>query len=166
VNEDGVQTSLEEVAASTIDEVILIEETPKMNLLEVEKQNVLQGKNVLIVDDDLRNIFALEAALKQEGMIVCSVNNGLECLEILKEQPSLFDIILMDIMMPNMDGYETMQRIRENDDLTDIPIIALTAKAMERDRKKCLETGASDYVSKPLDLEQLLSVIRVWVSNK
>ncbi|MFJ7969828.1 response regulator [Psychrobacillus sp. NPDC096389] len=166
VKEDIDQTSIEEVAASTIEEVILIDETPKMNLLEVKKQNVLQGKNVLIVDDDLRNIFALEAALKQEGMIVCSVNNGLECLEILKEQPSLFDIILMDIMMPNMDGYETMQRIRANDDLTDIPIIALTAKAMERDRKKCLETGASDYVSKPLDLEQLLSVIRVWVSNK
>ncbi|MDI2586860.1 response regulator [Psychrobacillus sp. NEAU-3TGS] len=163
--EDVLLTSLEEVAASSLDEEVLSLDTEQVNLLE-EKQNVLQGKNVLIVDDDLRNIFALEAALKQEGMIVCSVNNGLECLEILEEQPSLFDIILMDIMMPNMDGYETMQRIRANDELTDIPIIALTAKAMERDRKKCLETGASDYVSKPLDLEQLLSVLSVWVSNE
>ncbi|GGA23211.1 response regulator [Psychrobacillus lasiicapitis] len=163
--EDVLLTALEEVAGSSLDEEVFPLETENANLLE-EKQNVLQGKNVLIVDDDLRNIFALEAALKQEGMMVCSVNNGLECLEILEEQPSLFDIILMDIMMPNMDGYETMQRIRANEELMDIPIIALTAKAMERDRKKCLETGASDYVSKPLDLEQLLSVLSVWVSNE
>ncbi|SER99380.1 CHASE3 domain-containing protein [Psychrobacillus sp. OK032] len=163
--ENTVITSLEEVAASAIDDGGLPLEAAKMNLIQVEKQNVLQGKNVLIVDDDLRNIFALEAALKQEGMIVTSVNNGLECLDILEVQPLLFDIILMDIMMPNMDGYETMQKIRSNDELADLPIIALTAKAMERDRKKCLEKGASDYVSKPLDLEQLLSVLRVWVSN-
>ncbi|MFJ8065796.1 response regulator [Psychrobacillus sp. NPDC096426] len=163
--EGRVLTSLEEVAVSVIDDGILPSETAKTNLLQVDNQNVLQGKNVLIVDDDLRNIFALEAALKQEGMIVTSVNNGLECLKILEKRPLLFDIILMDIMMPNMDGYETMQKIRSNDELVDLPIIALTAKAMEQDRKKCLETGASDYVSKPLDLEQLLSVLRVWVSN-
>lgn len=165
MKENEALISHQEVAASAVEGVILPTEASKIDLLQVENQNVLQGKNVLIVDDDLRNIFALEAALKQEGMIVCSVNNGVECLEILKEQPLLFDIILMDIMMPNMDGYETMQKIRANEELTDIPIIALTAKAMEQDRKNCLEAGASDYVSKPLNLEQLLSVLRVWVSN-
>ncbi|QFF97744.1 response regulator [Psychrobacillus glaciei] len=155
-------TLLDEVAASSIDEPIATEE---MSSLQLEEPNVLVGKKVLIVDDDLRNIFALEAALKQEGMIVSSVNNGLECLDTLERQPLFFDIVLMDIMMPNMDGYETMQKIRLNDELSHLPIVALTAKAMKKDREKCLEAGASDYVSKPLNMEQLLSVLSVWVSN-
>ena len=161
-HENEVLKALDEVAASIVEEPVKIE---NKDTIEMVEPNVLVGKKVLIVDDDLRNIFALEAALKQEGMNVQSVNNGLECLEMLERQPFFYDIILMDIMMPNMDGYETMQKIRMNEELAHVPIIALTAKAMKQDRKKCIEAGASDYVSKPLNMEQLLSVLSVWVSN-
>lgn len=161
-----VLNALNEVAASKIEDELLPIQKVEVNSLQVEKNNILHGKNVLIVDDDSRNIFVLEVALRQEGMIVHSVNNGVECLDILTEQPALFDIVLMDIMMPNMDGYETMRRIRLNDEFQKVPIIALTAKAMKQDREKCLEAGASDYVSKPLNMGQLLSVLSVWLSNE
>ncbi|WML48781.1 ATP-binding protein [Neobacillus sp. PS3-34] len=126
--------------------------------------NLLRNKKVLVVDDDNRNIFALKNALAHEGMDIVTAQNGLECLETLKATEDI-DIVLMDIMMPGMDGYETMRRIRSNQKYDSLPIVALTAKAMKGDREKCLEAGASDYISKPLKLDQLLSVLRVWLSN-
>lgn len=124
---------------------------------------VLQGKTVIVADDDYRNIYALKNALAKEGMNVITAENGAECLEKMKELEH-FDIVLMDIMMPVMDGYETIKRIRTMETHNDIPIIALTAKAMKGDRDKCIEAGASDYISKPLKLDQLLSAMRVWLS--
>ena len=129
-----------------------------------DHENVFKGKRVLIVDDDNRNIYALKTTLEKRGMDVLVAYNGRECLDILDGTTDL-DVILMDIMMPNMNGYETMTIIRQTMNLTEIPIIALTAKAMKNDREKCLEAGASDYISKPLDLDQLYSVLRVWLAK-
>lgn len=129
-----------------------------------EIRHIFKNKSVLICDDDNRNIYALEKALKAEAMEVTTVQNGLECLEMIQQRKD-FDIILMDIMMPVMDGYETMQRLRSMDGLQQMPIIALTAKAMKGDKQKCLDAGASDYISKPLKLDQLLSVMRVWLTK-
>ncbi len=122
----------------------------------------LAGRKVLVVDDDVRNIFALTAALERNGMSVVSAENGKAAIEALKKNPDT-DIVLMDIMMPEMDGYETMRRIRASKKFESLPMIALTAKAMKGDREKCIEAGASDYVSKPVDVEQLLSLMRVWL---
>ena len=115
-----------------------------------------------MVDDDVRNIFALTAALERNGMTVLSAENGKAAIEVLKKSPDT-NIVLMDIMMPEMDGYETMRRIRANKKYESMPMIALTAKAMKGDREKCIEAGASDYVSKPVDVDQLLSLMRVWL---
>ena len=128
-----------------------------------DKAKPFSNKTVLVVDDDHRNIFALKNALKHEGMEILTAENGFECLELL-EKGNNIDVILMDIMMPGMDGYETMTRIREQSKFEDLPIIALTAKAMKGDRE-ALKASASDYVSKPLKLDQLLSVLRVWLTN-
>ncbi len=122
----------------------------------------LVGKTVLLVDDDARNIFALSSVLERRGMHVLSATTGREAIEILDAEPGLA-IVLMDIMMPEMDGYQTMQVIREKPDLRRLPIIALTAKAMKGDREKCLEAGASDYLAKPVNTEQLLSALRMWL---
>jgi two-component system chemotaxis sensor kinase CheA len=122
----------------------------------------LAGKQVLIVDDDMRNVFALTTALEAEGMKVQFVENGGEAIEAMREGTE-FDIVLMDIMMPHMDGYEAMRQIRSMPQWKELPIIALTAKAMKDDRDKCIEAGASDYISKPIQLEQLLSLLRVWL---
>ncbi|KAB2331783.1 response regulator [Bacillus mesophilum] len=124
----------------------------------------LKDKTVIVVDDDNRNIFALKNALEKEGMNVITASNGLQCIDSLVSQDQV-DIVLMDIMMPVMDGYETMKRIRGLEQHHDVPIIALTAKAMKGDREKCIEAGASDYISKPLKLDQLLSVMRVWIAK-
>jgi len=126
--------------------------------------NLFKDKKVLVVDDDHRNIYALKYALEREGMEIITAENGMECLEVLKNGYSI-DAILMDIMMPEMDGYETMRRIRSEGMYDELPIIALTAKAMKGDREKCLKAGASDYVSKPLKMDQLLSVLRVWLTS-
>ena len=109
----------------------------------------LAGKKVLIVDDDVRNIFALTSMLERWEMIVLRAENGRQALEILRNTPGV-DLVLMDIMMPEMDGYETMRAIRSIDRFRDLPIIALTAKAMKDDRQKCIEAGASDYLAKPV----------------
>ncbi|KEO82400.1 response regulator [Tumebacillus flagellatus] len=122
----------------------------------------LEGKKVLLVDDDMRNIFALTTALEAQQMRVVFAENGREGVEMLREHPDV-DLVLMDIMMPEMDGYEAMRLIRQMQGGEDIPIIALTAKAMKNDRAKCIEAGASDYISKPLNLEQLFSLMRVWL---
>ncbi|MEG6586816.1 response regulator [Dendrosporobacter sp. 1207_IL3150] len=126
------------------------------------QQEVLEGKKVLIIDDDMRNLFALTTALENQKMEVLVSENGQEGIEILKVQPHI-DIILMDVMMPEMDGYTAIQIIRDIPKFKDIPIIALTAKAMKNDREYCLQAGASDYISKPINLEQLLSLMRVWL---
>lgn len=122
----------------------------------------LQGKKILMVDDDLRNTFALSKVLKQHGLVVTLADNGQMALDRLEEDPNM-DLIIMDIMMPVMDGYEAMQEIRQQSRFEDLPIIALTAKAMAADRTKCLESGASDYLTKPVDIEKLLSMMRVWL---
>ena len=123
---------------------------------------VIAGKRVLIVDDDVRNIFSLTSVLEDHGMNVRFAENGKDALSALKEDPEV-DAILMDVMMPEMDGYETTRAIREMPEFKSLPIIALTAKAMKGDREKCIAAGASDYITKPVDTEQLLSLLRVWL---
>jgi HAMP domain-containing protein/CheY-like chemotaxis protein/signal transduction histidine kinase len=123
---------------------------------------VIAGKRVLIVDDDVRNIFSLTSVLEDHGMNVRFAENGKDAIEALKADPEV-DVVLMDVMMPEMDGYETMRRIREEDRFKSLPIIALTAKAMKGDREKCIAAGASDYIMKPVDTDQLISLLRVWL---
>jgi CheY-like chemotaxis protein len=140
--------------------------------LPAEKQQMLErlhrsdddlvGKPVLVVDDDVRNIFALSSVLERRGMSVVSASTGHEAIALLESTPGI-SIVLMDIMMPEMDGYQTMQVIRQNPAYRRLPIIALTAKAMKGDREKCLEAGASDYLAKPVNTEQLLSALRMWL---
>ncbi|HLQ67180.1 MAG TPA: response regulator, partial [Candidatus Limnocylindrales bacterium] len=122
----------------------------------------LVGKQVLIVDDDIRNIFALSSVLERRGMRVLTASTGTEAIELLSHTTDV-SIVLMDIMMPDMDGYQTTRAIRQNQALRRLPIVALTAKAMKGDREKCLEAGASDYLAKPVDTGQLLSVLRMWL---
>jgi CheY-like chemotaxis protein len=129
------------------------------------KDPVLAGRRVLVVDDDLRNIFAITSALERQDMIVTYAENGRDGLAALEGAGTedAVDVVLTDIMMPEMDGYEVMRAIRGQERFRDLPIIALTAKAMKADRQKCLEAGASDYIAKPVDVEQLLSLLRVWL---
>jgi HAMP domain-containing protein/CheY-like chemotaxis protein len=136
----------------------------KRKLLEKlhESDEDLVGKAVLLVDDDARNIFALSSVLERRNMRVLSASTGSEALEIVEKNPEI-SIVLMDIMMPGMDGYETIQTIRSNPAFRKLPIIALTAKAMKGDREKCLEAGASDYLAEPVNTEQLLSALRMWL---
>ncbi len=143
-----------------------------VSTLPIEKQRMLDrlhrsdddlmGKQALIVDDDVRNIFALSSVLERRGMRVLTAGTGREAISILESTPDIA-IVLMDIMMPEMDGYETMQVIRRNPTFQRLPIVALTAKAMKGDREKCLEAGASDYLAKPVNTEQLLSALRMWL---
>ncbi len=140
--------------------------------LPPEKQQMLErlnssdedlvGRTVLLVDDDPRNIFALSSALERRGMNVLTATTGAEAITLIEETPSLA-IVLMDIMMPEMDGYQTIEKIRQNPGYRRLPIIALTAKAMKGDREKCLQAGASDYLAKPVNTEQLLSALRMWL---
>ena len=123
---------------------------------------VLAGKKVLIVDDDIRNIFAMTSILEPHQMHVLSAETGKGAIEMLQDTPDI-DVVLMDIMMPDMDGYDTMRAIRKLAKFRSLPIIALTAKAMKGDREKCIEAGACDYIAKPVDTEQLLSLLRVWL---
>ena len=117
---------------------------------------------MLLVDDDARNIFALSSVLERRGMQVLTATTGKEAIGILQSTPEVA-IVLMDIMMPEMDGYQTMQEIRRDAKLRRLPIIALTAKAMKGDREKCVAAGASDYLAKPVNTEQLLSALRMWL---
>ena len=122
----------------------------------------LSGRRALIVDDDIRNIFALTSVLEQHDMEVFYAENGRDGIRMLQETPGI-DVVLMDVMMPEMDGYEAMLRVRDLPKFRTLPIIALTAKAMKGDREKCIEAGASDYIAKPVDMDQLLSLLRVWL---
>jgi CheY-like chemotaxis protein len=123
---------------------------------------VFVGKKVLIVDDDVRNVFALTSALEASGMEVVFAENGRDGIEALKANPNV-DLVLMDVMMPELDGYETTKAIRELPEFERLPIIALTAKAMKGDRERTIASGASDYITKPVDTDQLLSLMRVWL---
>jgi CheY-like chemotaxis protein len=123
---------------------------------------VLQGKRVLIVDDDVRNVFALTSALEARGMVVRFAENGREAIESLDADPGV-ELVLMDVMMPEMDGHETTRALRADERFADLPIISLTAKAMKGDREKSIAAGASDYITKPVDIEQLISLMRVWL---
>jgi len=127
-----------------------------------ESDPVLAGKKALIVDDDMRNIYALTSLLERHKMEVMYAESGAEGIDVLRRNLDV-DVVLMDVMMPEMDGYEAMRRIRGMDEYKNLPIIALTAKAMKGDREKCMEAGASDYITKPIDAQQLVSLLRVWL---
>lgn len=129
-----------------------------------DKEMILHSKKILLVDDDMRNVFALSKILKEHGMEIIKAENGLIALENLDKNRDI-DLVLMDIMMPEMDGYEAMRRIRAQKKYNHLPVIALTAKAMKEDKQKCLDAGASDYITKPVDMERLLSLMRVWLSK-
>ncbi|MDQ1088712.1 response regulator [Siphonobacter sp. SORGH_AS_1065] len=130
-----------------------------------ELSQILKGKNVLVADDDIRNIFSLSKALENYQMNVITALDGKEALQKLEENAHI-DIVLLDMMMPQMDGYETARKIRENYLWKDMPVIAVTAKAMTGDREKCIQAGASDYITKPVDIDQLLSLLRVWLYER
>jgi CheY-like chemotaxis protein len=140
--------------------------------LPPEKQRMLErlnssdedlvGRTALLIDDDARNIFALSSVLERRGMRVLTATTGREAIALVDSTADLA-IVLMDIMMPEMDGYRTMRAIRQKPDFRRLPIIALTAKAMKGDREKCMEAGASDYLAKPVNTEQLLSALRMWL---
>jgi CheY-like chemotaxis protein len=127
-----------------------------------QSNKLLVDKKVLIVDDDARNIFALTSVLEEHNMNILSADNGRDAINILMNDPEV-DIVLMDIMMPEMDGMETIQEIRKVSRLKNLPIVAVTAKAMKGDREKCIEAGAWDYLSKPVDSEQMITVLRAWL---
>jgi len=128
-------------------------------------RNILKNKTVLIADDDVRNIFSLTKALELHGMRVLAALDGKEALKTLEENPEA-DVVLMDMMMPEMDGYQTIREIRRMKQFKNIPVLAVTAKAMMGDREKCIAVGASDYISKPIDTDQLISLLRVWLYDK
>jgi CheY-like chemotaxis protein/signal transduction histidine kinase/CHASE3 domain sensor protein len=129
-----------------------------------DKEAIFHSKKILLVDDDMRNVFALSKILQERGMEVIKSENGKKALEMLDTHADI-DLVLMDIMMPEMDGYEAMKRIRSQEKLKDLPVIALTAKAMKDDKQKCIDAGANDYITKPIDVERLLSLMRVWLSK-
>ena len=127
-----------------------------------DREAVFDGRRILIVEDDVRNVFALSSVLEPKGMKVSIARNGREALAALESTPDI-DLVLMDIMMPEMDGIEAMREIRKHPRWAKLPIIALTAKAMKDDQERCLKAGANDYIGKPLDVEMLLSLLRVWM---
>ncbi len=159
--------------AEIMDEVAMFLHRPVVNLSEDRRQSIqrlrqqepaLQGHKVLIIDDDIRNIFSLTSVLEQHKVNVVYAENGRDGIAMLKSVPDI-DLALVDIMMPDMDGYETMREIRGYHQFRDLPLIAVTAKAMKGDRQKCIDAGASDYVAKPVDLDLLLSLLRVWLER-
>jgi CheY-like chemotaxis protein/signal transduction histidine kinase/HAMP domain-containing protein len=154
-----------------LDETALFLHRVESNLPEEKRQmiqkrnasdSVLAGKKILVVDDDIRNIFALTSFLERHKMQVIYAEGGEEALSMLQQNPDV-DVVLMDVMMPGMDGYEATKLIRKNPKYKALPIIAVTAKAMKGDREKCIQAGSSDYITKPVDVEQLLSLLRVWL---
>jgi CheY-like chemotaxis protein/GAF domain-containing protein/HAMP domain-containing protein len=130
--------------------------------MQYDREEIFKGKKILIVDDDIRNIYAISSILGEKDMEIVTAENGKDALNALQKN-SKIDLILMDIMMPEMDGYEAIGKIRQQAELKNVPIIALTAKAMKGDRQKCIDAGANDYLSKPVDVDKLLSLLRVWL---
>ncbi|MHA7966417.1 response regulator [Paenibacillus sp. CAU 1782] len=149
--------------AITAADTVVLDGEPESS--DKNKDNPFQGKRVLLVEDDARNVFAIIHALEQRGLEVAVAGNGKECMEMVDED-TRFDLILMDIMMPIMDGFETTRALRRHPLMKNTPIIALTAKAMRSDMESCLEAGASDYISKPIQMEQLFSLMRVWLTKQ
>ncbi|MCP4695729.1 MAG: response regulator [Gammaproteobacteria bacterium] len=143
-------------------EAQLPKEQQQMLQMEHDKEAILTNRKIILADDDMRNIFALCAILEEKGMEVITGTNGEEALDLLDEHEDI-DLVLMDIMMPKMDGYEAMRKIRAQPRFSKLPIIALTAKAMKDDRTKCIEAGANDYLSKPIESNKLISLMRVWL---
>ena len=129
-----------------------------------EEEEYLKDKKILLVDDDMRNVFALSSILEEEELDVVIATNGREAIEQLDANQDI-DLVIMDIMMPEMDGYEAIKRIKEQEKYQDLPIIALTAKAMKKDKEKCIAAGANDYLAKPLEKERLFSLLRVWLQR-
>jgi CheY-like chemotaxis protein len=127
-------------------------------------EGVFKDKKILIVDDDVRNVYALTSALEDRGIEVLTADNGRQGIEVLEREPGI-DLVLMDIMMPDMDGYETTRTVRRLEGFRELPIIALTAKAMRGDREKSLAAGASDYITKPVEINQLLSLMQLWLER-
>jgi CheY-like chemotaxis protein len=162
-----------ESRARLLEDTVLLLHRAHADLLESQREvlannrehDTLKGKRVLVVDDDVRNIFALTSVLEQHDLQVVHAENGKAGIEMLRKTPGI-DGVLMDIMMPEMDGYETMRAIRQIPEFRSLPIVAVTAKAMKGDRAKCIEAGASDYITKPVDLEQLFSILRVWICQR
>jgi len=158
---DEVTLFLHQVEAS------LPPERQRMLKVARDREAALEGKRVLVVEDDVRNVFALTSLLEPKGVKVEIARNGREAIETLTRSQSsdatATDLVLMDIMMPEMDGFTAMREIRKRPEWQKLPIIALTAKAMRDDQEKCLAAGANDYIAKPLDIEKLLSLIRVWM---
>jgi CheY-like chemotaxis protein len=132
-----------------------------------DRDAVLEGRRILVVEDDVRNIFAVSSVLEPKGAKIEIARNGREALEVLaradKSPDATIDLVLMDIMMPEMDGFTAMREIRQRPEWRRLPIIALTAKAMKDDQEKCLAAGANDYIAKPLDVDRLLSLVRIWM---
>ena len=142
---------------------IVQENSSNFDHIQNKMGRILHGKTILLVDDDMRNIYSMTNTLEEEGIKVISAYDGLQALEQLKIHSSEIDLVIMDIMMPNMNGFEAMAEIRKNPEWHSLPIIAVTAKAMNGDREKCMEAGASDYLMKPVQIDQLLSLMRVWL---
>jgi len=154
---------LDLVAFSLHRNVSTLPEAWRKKLVDMHQSDkLLANKKVLIVDDDTRNIFALTSVLEEHHMVILSADNGRDAINILQHEPDI-DIVLMDIMMPEMDGMETIREIRKFAHLKDLPIVAVTAKAMKGDREKCIEAGAWDYLSKPVNTEQMMAVLRAWL---
>jgi CheY-like chemotaxis protein len=143
-------------------EANLPEEKRKMIRVLHDRESVFTGKTILVVDDDMRNVYAITNVLEEKGLEVLAAQNGQKGVDMIETNPKI-DLVLMDIMMPEMDGYEAMAIIRKKDAFKKLPIIALTAKAMKGDRIKCIEAGASDYLAKPVNTDKLLSMMRVWL---
>lgn len=162
INKIVGNTALEEVAISLYEDDPLNVIDDRVNQYGISS---LKNKKILIVDDDIRNVYALTIALEKYEMNIIVAENGREGIEVLKDNPDT-DLILMDIMMPEMDGFEAMRQIRQITEFQAVPIIALTAKAMKRSREECLDAGATDYISKPINLDQLFSLIQVWLYSK
>jgi CheY-like chemotaxis protein len=157
-----------------LDEVSLLLHRPVANLEEHQRamleslhedDAIFNGRRILIVDDDIRNIFALTSVLERYNMHILSAETGRDAIQILHDTPDV-DVVLMDIMMPEFDGLDTTRAIREIPRFKELPIIAVTAKAMKGDREKCIEAGAWDYLSKPVNPEQMLAVLRAWIRAK
>ena len=162
---DSVERLVDETALFLHRDVAVLNDTQKNMMKRVNVTDPrLAGRKVLIVDDDIRNIFALTSVLERQHMEVVYAENGRDGIEMLKKTVGV-EGVLMDIMMPEMDGFEAMEKIRQVAKFKSIPIIAVTAKAMKGDRQKCIEAGASDYITKPVDVEQLLSLLRIWLDR-
>jgi CheY-like chemotaxis protein len=159
---DEVNLFLNKISKAGVGQPGLVK--PGIVKMSANRQELLKDRKVLIVDDDLRNIFALSSALQGYDMVVETAGDGQEALEKLEEMPDI-DLVLMDIMMPVMDGYEATRRIRQENKWAKLPVIALTAKAMKDDKEKCIAAGANDYITKPVDMDRLIALMQLWLGS-